>query len=80
MRRLWFNGAVVSMDPAMTRHEAIGVEGGKIVFLGTIRDALTQDWMKSEIWTARWYSQDLPTVICTCSTTLGCGGTCPYLA
>lgn len=44
MRRLWFNGAVVSMDPAMTRHEAIGVEGGKIVFLGTIRDALTQDW------------------------------------
>ena len=43
MRRLWFNGAVVSMDPAMTRHEAIGVEGEKIVFLGTIRDALTQD-------------------------------------
>lgn len=44
VRRLWFNGAVVSMDPAMTRYEAVGVEGGRIVFLGSSRDALSQAW------------------------------------
>ena len=44
MGTLWYNGAVVSMDRAMTRYEAVGVEDGKIVFLGSTRDALAQDW------------------------------------
>ena len=44
MRRLWYNGTVISMDPGMTRYEAVGVEQGKIVFLGTTREALARDW------------------------------------
>ena len=44
MRRLWYNGTVVSMDFGMTRYEAVGVEQGKIVFLGTTREALARDW------------------------------------
>lgn len=44
MRRLWFSGLVVSMDSAMTRYEAIGVDRGRIVFLGSTRDALAQAW------------------------------------
>ena len=44
MRRLWYNGKVVSMDGAMTRYEAVGAEDDKIVFLGTSADALAQSW------------------------------------
>ena len=44
MRRLWYHGAVDSMDRSMTRYEAIGTEDGRIVFLGTDREALAQDW------------------------------------
>ena len=44
MRRLWYNGKVVSMDGAMTRYEAVGAEDGKIAFLGTSADALAQGW------------------------------------
>ena len=44
MRRLWYNGKVVSMDEAMTRYEAVGTEDGKIVFLGADADALAQSW------------------------------------
>lgn len=44
MRRLWYNGVVTSMDKAMHRYEAIGTEGDKIVFLGSIQDGLSQRW------------------------------------
>ena len=44
MRRLWYHGAVDSMDRSMTRYEAIGTEDGRIVFLGTDREALAQGW------------------------------------
>ena len=44
MRRLWFNGKVVSMDKAMTRYEAIGTENDKIVFLGSSQEGLSQNW------------------------------------
>ena len=44
MRRLWYNGNVVSMDAAMTRYEAIGTEDGRIVYLGTAAGARAQDW------------------------------------
>lgn len=44
MRRLWHNGTIVSMDPEMTRYEAVGVEDGKIVFLGRTKDALEMPW------------------------------------
>ena len=44
MRRLWYHGAVDSMDRSMTRYEAIGTEDSRIVFLGTDREALAQDW------------------------------------
>ena len=44
MRRLWYNGKVVSMDGAMTRYEAVGTEGDKLVYLGTTAEALAQSW------------------------------------
>lgn len=44
MRRLWYNGKVVSMDRAMSRYEAVGVENGRIVFLGDSAQALQQPW------------------------------------
>lgn len=44
MRRLWHNGKVVSMDSAMRRYEAVGTENGRIVLLGTDREALAQPW------------------------------------
>lgn len=44
MRTLWYHGTVVSMDGSMRRYEAVGAEEGKIVFLGTDREALAQNW------------------------------------
>ena len=44
MRRLWYNGKVVSMDGAMTRYEAVGTEDDRIAFLGSSADALAQGW------------------------------------
>ena len=44
MKRLWYNGKVVSMDAAMTRYEAIGTEDGRIVYLGTGAGAQGQAW------------------------------------
>ncbi|MEQ2456108.1 amidohydrolase [Flavonifractor hominis] len=44
MRRLWYNGKVVSMDRVMSRYEAVGVEDGRIVFLGDSAQALQQSW------------------------------------
>lgn len=44
MRRLWYNGSVISMDRQMCRYEAIGTEGERIVFLGSSREALHQTW------------------------------------
>lgn len=44
MRRLWYNGRVVSMDGEMARYEAIGTEEANIVFLGTDGDGLAQSW------------------------------------
>ena len=44
MRRLWKNGAVVSMDREMTRYEALGTDGETIVFLGSDREAMEQHW------------------------------------
>ena len=44
MRRLWYNGKVVSMDAGMSRYEAVGVEDGDIVFLGSGEEGLAQSW------------------------------------
>ena len=44
MKRLWYNGRIVSMDRAMTRYEAVGVEDDRIVYLGDTKEALTQKW------------------------------------
>lgn len=46
MRRLWYNASVVSMDRGMTRYEAVGVDEGKIVFLGTAQAALNLEWQE----------------------------------
>ena len=35
MRTLRYNGTILSMDQTMSRHQAIGIQDGKIVFLGT---------------------------------------------
>ena len=48
MRKLWYHGVVTSMDPNMTRYEAIGAENGKIVFLGSDADGLALDWDETE--------------------------------
>lgn len=44
MRRLWYNGKVVTMDAGMSRCEAIGTDGGDIVFLGTSQEGLKLSW------------------------------------
>ena len=44
MKRLWFNGIVISMDSDMRQYEAIGVENEHIIFLGDNVDALQQAW------------------------------------
>ena len=44
MKRLWFNGIVVSMDSDMRQYKAIGVENEHIIFLGDNVDALQQAW------------------------------------
>lgn len=44
MRKLWYHGKIISMDPNMTRYEALGQEDGKIVFLGSDQDALALPW------------------------------------
>ena len=44
MKRLWYNGKIVSMDSTMTRYEAMGVEDDKIVYLGSTAEARTQQW------------------------------------
>ena len=48
MRKLWYNGNVVSMDRQMTRYEAVGVEDGRIVCLGSTAEALSQSWDETE--------------------------------
>lgn len=48
MRKLWYNGIVVSMDEKMTRYEAIGAENGKIVFLGSSARGRELDWDETE--------------------------------
>ena len=44
MRRLWYHGRVDAMDGPMNRYEAVGVEDGRIVFLGGDGEALAQSW------------------------------------
>ena len=44
MKRLWFNGNVVTMDGQMTRCQALGVQDDKIIFLGDTNEALKQSW------------------------------------
>ena len=44
MKRLWYNGNVVSMDASMTRYEAVGTEDGRIVYLGSATGAEGQSW------------------------------------
>ena len=44
MRRLWYNGRVVSMDGAMTRYEAVGTENDRIVYLGDTAGAGSLPW------------------------------------
>ena len=44
MRRLWYNGTVASMDGAMRRYEAVGAEDGRLTFLGSVQEALAQEW------------------------------------
>ena len=40
MRRLWYHRKVDTMVPGKDRQQAIGVEDGTIVFVGSDRDAL----------------------------------------
>ena len=42
MRRLWYNGRVDTMGVPMVRYEAIGIQDGTILFLGSDREALSQ--------------------------------------
>lgn len=44
MRRLWYHGKVDTMVPGKDRQEAIGLEDGTIVFVGSDRDALALPW------------------------------------
>lgn len=44
MRRLWYHGKVDTMVPGQKRQQAIGVEDGTIVFVGSDRDALALPW------------------------------------
>ena len=44
MRRLWYHGKVDTMVPGKDRQQAIGVENGTIVFVGSDRDALALPW------------------------------------
>ena len=44
MRRLWYHGKVDTMVPGKDRQQAIGVEDGTIVFVGSDRDALALPW------------------------------------
>lgn len=44
MRKLWYHGKVDTMVPGQPRQEAVGVEDGTIVFVGSDRDALALPW------------------------------------
>ena len=44
MRRLWYHGKVDTMVPGEHRQQAVGVENGTIVFVGSDRDALALPW------------------------------------
>ena len=44
MRRLWYHGKVDTMVPGKDRQQAIGVEDGTIVFVGSDRAALALPW------------------------------------
>lgn len=44
MRRLWYHGKVDTMVPGHPRQQAIGMEDGTIVFVGSDRDALPLPW------------------------------------
>lgn len=48
MRKLWYNGIVTTMDAAMSRCEAIGVENDKIIFVGSGADAKALPWDETE--------------------------------
>lgn len=44
MRRLWYHGKVDTMVPGEGRQQAVGVENGTIVFVGSDQDALALPW------------------------------------
>lgn len=44
MRRLWYHGKVDTMVPGLGRQQAVGLEDGAIVFVGSDRDALALPW------------------------------------
>ena len=44
MRRLWYHGKVDTMVPGKDRQQAIGLEDGAVVFVGSDRDALALPW------------------------------------
>lgn len=44
MRRLWFHGKVDTMVPGQPRQQAVGVEDGTIVFVGSDQGALALPW------------------------------------
>lgn len=44
MRRLWYGGKIMSMDPENRQYQALGSENGKIVFLGSSEDAALLSW------------------------------------
>ena len=44
MRRLWYHGKVDTMVPGHPRQQALGMEDGTIVFVGSDRDALALPW------------------------------------
>ena len=44
MRRLWYHGKVDTMVPGQARQQAVGLEDGTIVFVGSDREALALSW------------------------------------
>ncbi len=44
MRRLWYHGKVDTMVPGQARQQAVGIQDGTIVFVGSDQEALAQSW------------------------------------
>ena len=70
MRRLWYHGKVDTMVPGKDRQQAIGVEDGTIVFVGSDRDPWHSPGTRKPTWRAARGSPVSTTPTCTCCSTL----------